>query len=322
MLKPIIRSGLVFCASCLSYGQAPGEALTFDAASVKPASMPAPGEMMLAGPTGGPGTKDPGRVHYPFISLKTLLTEAYDVKSTQIQGPVWLDTERFDLNATMPPETTKAQFRIMLQNLLAERFRLTLHKETKELPGYSLALAKNGPKMKESKPAAPAQDDSVPPAAPEMPPQVKVGADGFPVFPLPGGRGGLILMMMPGSARLAGHEQTMLDLADRLTKVLSRPVSDGTRLTAKYDFTLTFSTEGIAPAGPMGPGTGGIVVAAAPPAHSGIAGGEPGNPSAADPPAPDIFRALKDQLGLTLEPKKSPVELIVVDHIDRLPSEN
>jgi uncharacterized protein (TIGR03435 family) len=261
MLRRIVGSGLVFFASCLCYGQATDKALTFDAVSVKPATMPTPGfrgEMMVAGPTGGPGTKDPGRVHYPFITLKNLVTEAYDVKSTQIQGPVWLDTERFDLNATMPPETTKAQFRVMLQNLLAERFKLTLHRETKELPVYSLAVAKNGPKMKESKPVPPAQDDSVPTTTPAMPPKITVGGDGFPVFPLPaGGRGGLFLMMIPGSARLVGHQQSTLDLADRLTKLLSRPVSDVTGLTAKYDFTLTFSTEGIAPTGPMGQGTGG-----------------------------------------------------------------
>jgi len=85
--------------------------------------------------------------------------DAYDVKSLQIQGPAWLDTQRFDLNATMPPETTKEQFRSMLQNLLAERFKLTIHRETKELPMYSLAVARNGPKMKESEPVPLAQDE-------------------------------------------------------------------------------------------------------------------------------------------------------------------
>jgi uncharacterized protein (TIGR03435 family) len=65
------------------------------------------------------------------------------------------------------------------------------------------------------------------------------------------------------------------------------------------------------------------MVAAAPPAHSGgIAGAEPGNLSGADTPAPDIFRALKDQIGLTLESKKGPVELIVINHIDKIPTEN
>src|ERR1017187_9270985 len=139
MIKAILTGGLVLLLSlCRSYGQTAEKTITFDAASIKPAVMPAPGRAMMAGPTGGPGTQDPGRVHFPFISLKALLLSAYDVKTYQIQGPAWLDTERFDVNATMPPETTREQFRAMLQNLLAERFKLTIHRETKELPMYSL----------------------------------------------------------------------------------------------------------------------------------------------------------------------------------------
>lgn len=328
MLKPIVRNGGMFLAFCLCYGQAPDKALTFDAASVKPAALPAPdgsGRIIMAGPSGGPGSKDPGRVRYPFISLKNLLMEAYDVKGLQIQGPAWLDTERFDLNATMPPETTKEQFRAMLQNLLAERFKLTIHRETKEFPMYSLAVARNGPKMKESAPVPAAQDDSgaaPPPAMPAGP--IAIGPDGFPA--LPAGRGRLFLMMLSGRARLVGQQQTALDLATRLTTILSRPVSDTTGLTAKYDFTLTFSTEGIAPTGPMGQGAGGVMVSVAPPAPSGGGGGGGGAAPAslpeADTPPPDIFKALKEQLGLTLEPKKGPVELIVIDHIEKTPTEN
>ena len=139
------------------------------------------------------------------------------MKSYQIQGPAWLDMERFDVNATMPPETTKEQFRAMLQNLLAERFKLAIHRETKELPMYSLVVAKNGPKMKasESRPAGQGRrqsDASAPFAAP------KIGPDGFPTLPSSAAeRAGLFLMMMPGRARLVGRQQTMLDLANRLT---------------------------------------------------------------------------------------------------------
>jgi uncharacterized protein (TIGR03435 family) len=327
MLKAIVPTGLVLFACCLPYGQTADKGPTFDAASVKPASLPAPdgrGRIMMAGPSGGPGTNDLGRVRYPYISLKNLLMNAYDVKSFQIQGPPWLDMERFDLNATMPPETTKEQFRVMLQNLLTERFKLTIHRETKELPMYSLAVAKNGPKMKESAPVSPAPDDAGPAPPPPMPAPPKIGPDGFPVLPLPaGGRVGLFMMSMPGRARLVGQQQTMLDLANRLTAQLSRPVSDATGLTAKYDFTLTFSTEGMnAPAGPMGQAAGGMMVSVAPPPPSGIGGGAQtaGLPEA-DTPA-GLFRAVKEQLGLMLEPKKGHVELIVIDHIEKTPTEN
>lgn len=327
MPKVRVSRGLVLFAICLSYGQTADKAPAFDAASVKPATLPASdgrGRTMIAGPSGGPGTNDPGRVRYPYISLKNLLMTAYDAKSFQIQGPSWLDTERFELNATMPPETTREQFRLMLQHLLTERFKLTIHRETKDLPMYSLAVARNGPKLKVSEAVSPASDDAgqASPLPILAPP--KIGPDGFPVFPLPaGGRGGLFMMSLPGRARLVGQQQTMLDLANRLTAQLSRPVSDATGLTAKYDFTLTFSTEGMnAPMGPAGQGAGGTMVAVAPPSPSGAGGGS-GSAALPEGDTPtDLFRAVKEQLGLTLEPRRGPVELIVIDHIEKAPTEN
>ena len=82
---------------------------------------------------------------YSGLTLKNLLTVAYGVKNYQISGPGWLDTERYDIMAKMPPDTTKEQFALMLQSLIAERFKLTLHRETKDLPLYELAVAKGGP---------------------------------------------------------------------------------------------------------------------------------------------------------------------------------
>ena len=244
MLTAPVRMGLAVLIGCVVHGQ------TFEAASVKPATPPVPdgqGRILMVGNTGGPGSKDPGRIHYPYMNLKGLLVNAYDVKSLQVSGPAWLDTERFDITATMPPDTTKEQFRAMLRNLLAERFKLATHRETKELPLYSLVATKNGPKMTESAEVTAPKDDG---DAPPPPMQPKMGPDGFPILPL-AGRAGLFMIMMPGRARLIAHEQTMQDLANRLTDLLSRPVTDATALKAKYDFTLTFSPEGIA--GPMGP---------------------------------------------------------------------
>jgi uncharacterized protein (TIGR03435 family) len=330
MLKPVFRNGLIVFACFQSYGQTADKTLTFDAASVKPAALPTPdgrGRIMMQGPSGGPGTKDPGRIHYPYSSLRNLLMTAYDVKAFQIQGPQWLDTERFEVNATMPPDTTKEQFGVMLRNLLTERFKMTVHKESKELPMYSLVVAKNGPKLKESAPVAPAKEDadSPPPPTPPLPAQPKIGPDGFPELPLPaGGRAGLFTMMMPGRARLIGQQQTMLDLTNRLTNQLSRPVSDATGLTAKYDFILTFSPEGMnGMLGPMPMGGVGMMAPAPPPpppGGGGVSAPGGGMPEAETPP--DIFRALKEQLGLALEAKKGPVEMIVIDHIEKTATEN
>jgi uncharacterized protein (TIGR03435 family) len=315
----------ILLAGCLAQGQRADRTLSFDAASVKPANPPTPdgqGRIFMRGPSGGPGTKDPGRINYPYMSLKNLLMNAYDVKNHQISGPSWLDTERFDVTATMPPETTKEQFRLMLQNLLRERFKLAIHRETKKLPIYALVVTKGGPKLKESEAAALGSgDDDVPPSPPPLRSQPKIGPDGFPLLPVPaGGRGGLFMMMMPGRARFVAQKQTMADLANRLTSQLNRPVTDATGLTAKYDFTLTFSTEGMnGPMGPMGP------MPAAPPPGGAPQGGGRGTDNVFVPEGeapPTLFAALQSQLGLKLESKKGDVEIIVIDHVEKTPTEN
>lgn len=313
-MQRVIVVATLLVVACLAYSQTVDKSLIFEAASVKPAEQPKPdgaGRMFInSAPSGGPGTKDPGRVHYPFTNMKTLLMNAFDVKNFQISGPAWLDMERFDITATMPPNTTKKQFRVMLQNLLAERFKITLHRETKELPTYSLTVAKNGPKMKES--ADPShKDDGEPVQLPPPPMQPKMGPDGFPDLEIPAGAP-IAMIMMNGRARLIARQKTMQDLVDRLTNLTNRPVTDATALKAKYDFTLTFSLEGInGPMGPMPP----------PPAPGGVIGA----PGAGTPEAEtllDIFGAVQAQLGLKLEPKKGPVEMIVIDHIEKTPTEN
>jgi uncharacterized protein (TIGR03435 family) len=324
MFSMSIRTALAALACCALQGQTADKPLSFDAASVKAAAPPTVtgrGAIMFRGPSGGPGTKDPGRINYPNMSLKNLLMNAFDVKNYQVSGPGWLDTERFDITATMPPETTKEQFRMMLQNLLVERFKMAVHRETKELPMYALVVGKGGPKMKESEPVAAADNtDAAPSPPPPLPSQPKIGPDGFPdIPPHAGGRGGIVMVMMPGRARMMGQRQTMPDLANRLSAQLSRPVTDATGLTAKYDFTLTFSTEGLSgamgPMGPMGP-----VLAAAPPPGGGRGPDSVYVPEGDTPPT--LFAALQAQLGLKLEPKKGNVEIIVVDHMEKTPTEN
>lgn len=302
-------------AACLAHSQTIDKSLTFEAASVKPAVPPTPdgrGMIMIQGPSGGPGTKDPGRIHYPFMTMKSLLTNAFDVKNFQIVGPSWLDTERFDITATMPPNTTKEQFRAMLQNLLAERFKLTIHRDSKELPMYSLTVAKSGPKMKESAAVATSKDDVDQPPPP-LPSHPKIGGDGFPILPPRPAGSPIATIMMNGRARLIAQQNTMQELADRLTGLTNRPVTDATALKAKYDFTLTFTPEGMN--GPMGP------IPPPPPPPSGGVNGASGAGAEAET-LPDIFGAVQAQLGLKLEAKKGAVDMIVIDHIEKTPTEN
>ncbi len=227
-------------------------AQTFEVASVKSATggRGGFGHIRL-----GPGTSDPGRIQYSFLSLKALLIEAYDVKDFQIVCPRWLDTERFDITAKVPRGSTKVQVRLMLQNLLIERFHLAIHRERREQPMYSLMVAKDGPKMEEaarleaSEPeAGAAQREGERAPLPEM------GPDGFPLLPAAlKNRPGLFNMMMIGRSRAIGHQQTMPDLASWLTGQVDRPVTDETRLTGKYDFILTFGAES-RPSGMQAPG--------------------------------------------------------------------
>jgi uncharacterized protein (TIGR03435 family) len=273
---------------------------TFDVVSVKPTTLPAPdgrGNLVMQRTTGGPGSSDPGRIHYPYISLKSLLMEALQVKGLQIEGPDWLSTERFDIAATMPPSTTQAQFRLMLQSLLADRFHLTYHRETREVPVYLLTVAKGGPKLKPSGSAAPPEEPAPAPSGAMVLTQAKSGADGFPSRLFPAGKPGLISLLLGARARLAGQLQTTGDLAAFLTNFLGKPVTDGTNLQGKYDFTFDFAANSLAPVGPADASDEGSSL-------------------------PDFFAALQNELGLRLESKKGPLEIIAIDHIDKKPTEN
>lgn len=237
----------------VAYGQN-----AFEAASVKPAAPAA----RLGRAMGGPGTGDPGRIHYPAIALQGLILAAYDANVFQIAGPGWLEAEKFDVDATLPANTTKEQFRLMLQQLLSERFGLALHRETRDVAGYEL------------------------------------GTEGYFVPPP---RAGVFLQMTrPPGARSTFRQVTMHYLAKALQGQLKRPVADGTGLTAKYDFVLDYSMEGLYLGGgpiPVSPGSDAMA-------------------------PPDVFSAVQEQLGLKLEAKKIAVSMIVIDHVEKTPTGN
>ncbi len=173
-----------------------------------------------------------------------------------------------------------------------DRFRSAIHRKKKELPGYSLVLAKGGPKMKQVPAATGPPDDA---AAPESP--LRLGLDGYFVPPQ---RPGVFFQMtkFPG-ARSTFRGVTMQDLANTLERQLKRPVSDATGLTARYDFVLDYTMEG------MDVGRGRIPV----------------SPGDAETPS-DIFSSLQAKLGLKLESNKVAVEMLVIDHVEKSPTEN
>ena len=314
MLRAIMSAGLVVFTSCAAWAQTAENSPTFEVASVKPAA-PIVGNMIRVGMRGGPGSPDPGQITYTNVTVKNVLMNAYGVKGFQITGPGWLDSERYDIVAKLPRGATKAEFMVMLQNLLAERFKLTLHREKKDLPIYALVVGKNGPKLKESV-EEPAPKGGGPADGPAVMGKMAMGKDGFPVLPPgSGGRGSTAIMLMNGSARMTASGQSMAGLAEMLSNQLDLPAVDMTGLTGKYDFTLYFAPEALVgmrlgapptPGPPPGEGGGGVPDASAPDAQS--------NPS--------LFTAIQEQLGLRLEQRKGPVDLLVIDHLEKAPVEN
>jgi uncharacterized protein (TIGR03435 family) len=291
---------------CAGFGQAQ-PSVTFEVATVK-AAAPMGGGRVMIGVQGGPGSRDPGRITYSAMPLKFLLQNAYGVKGYQISGPAWLDTERYDITAKVPEGATKEQVSVMLQNLIVERFGLKFHKETKEFPLYELSAAKNGPKLKPAA-AAPADAPEPPPVAGPPP----MGKDGFPV--LPTGRPTMLIMMRPGPRlQMRATMQPVKQLADFLGDQLHIPVIDKTGITGNYDFTLDFAPE--PGQGPMG----------LPPPPPPPPGGNDGAVKAGDTndqaDAPTLLTAIQEQLGLKLDKKKGPLEVLVVDHIEKTPTEN
>ena len=318
MQRAILGAGLIILTSCAAFGQAAAESPTFEVASVKPAE-PQTGGMIRVGMRGGPGSGDPGQITYTNVSLKNVLMTAYAVKGYQLSGPKWLDSDRFDIVAKIPNGATKEQFQLMLQNLLAERFKLTLHHETKELPMYALVVGKGGPKMKES-----VEDDPAAPPPPPPPPpppgsdgagpvRLKMGADGTPQLPANMGKNQMMMMITNGRMHLVANHRPVSALAEMLGNQLGRPVVDATELKANYDFNLDFAPEGMN--GPMG------MMPPSPPQHDGAPGGAP-VASAPDVSGPSIFTALQEQLGLKLEQRKGPVDLLVIDRLEKVPTEN
>lgn len=225
---------------------------------------------------------EPGRVRFPAATLKTLLMFAYDVKDFQIVGPGWIGDERFAVEATMPANTTQDQTRTMMRSLIADRLKTEIHRETRPLPVYSLVIAKSGIKIPNTPRNSPSATDGFPVVSPEFT--------------------GVITLSVNGQAKITAQQGTMRELATELEKRLGVPVRDETQLTDKFDFVLNFSPEGLN-------GPGGQPV----PATTAVDGQEP---------LRDIFSALQADIGVRLESKKGPVEVIVIDHAEKVPTDN
>jgi uncharacterized protein (TIGR03435 family) len=225
----------------------------FDVASIKPNKSFKDRPMMAI---------DPGRISYTSVTLSDCLQEAYSIRPYQISGPDWIRTERFDIIAKAAGAAPVSQVRLMLQALLAERFKMTIHREKKDLPVFALVVGKNGPKFQS------AADE-----APEPGAHFAGGAFTF-----------------KGS--------TMKSFADFLGRMpsLGRPVVDMTGLIGSYDLTLKI--------GDLDPEA------------------SPADMKRSLRDWTSIFTDVQNSLGLKLEPRKSEMEILVIDHAEKVPTEN
>jgi uncharacterized protein (TIGR03435 family) len=278
-------------ATCVcGYGQAP-DAPRFEVASMKLSSS---ARRMCSG---GPGTASPGIWRCSSVPLAFLINQAYGFEAYQFSPSNSCCQAQFDVTARVPEGTTKGQFQRMLQNLLAESLKLTIHHEQREMAIFELTVGNKGPKMKETAP-----DASLAPEDPWAMPEFSIGKDGCPVFPT--GRGGL--MGLDGCYRWIGFSLSMREIVKTLSLHLGRKVVDSTGLKGKYDIDMTWSVdvawrmEMLEKAGLL------EQIGEEPDGHNG----------------PTLMHAVRNQLGLELTPKKGPGDIVVVDHFEKVPIEN
>jgi len=205
-------------------------------------------------------------------------------------GPAWIDSEGYDIDAKAKDNTDPSQWWAMWQTLLADRFQLRLHRETRELPVYVLMAANTGLKLP---PAQEAECVSFPPGS--TPKHVPGKVDcGYVSGPFGDG----------DRLRIEGRKVRVADLIKELASILNRPVLNETAFTGEFDLNLSFAAD---------ENLRGI--------PSVVPGDPAGSRVATKPGVPNIYAALEQQLGLELRSARGPVEVLVVDHAER-PVEN
>ena len=273
--------------------QAPAGAPAFEVASIKPNNS-GDGRTMMQ--------NQPGRYVATNVTLRLLIRNAYQLQDFQITGgPSWLASDHFDINAKVPdeframappaPGSGPGPLQLMIRALLVERFKLVVHNETKDSPIYALILAradgKLGPGLKKS---------NVDCAAVFAAGRARGGA--MPPPPQPGERMQCGMRIGPGN--VMGGGALMPQFANTLGMFAGRIVVDRTGLEGAYDVDLTWTPDQM-PQRPPGAPDG-------PVQFNGVA---------IDPNGPSLFTAVQEQLGLKLDSQRGPVEMVVIDSVEK-----
>jgi uncharacterized protein (TIGR03435 family) len=313
----------------------------FEVATIKPSPPMDPAKIAAALQAGGKMPVGANveflRAEYLYLDLRSLLSYAYGVKPYQITGPDWMATERFDIVAKMPEGSKKADAPKMLQTLLEERFKLTTHRASAEHPVLALVVGKGGPKLKASAEKPVAIDDSVPLKPGELkmdgsegPVRVKVDVTtGSSVIDM-GLQGKMSYRLNPAtqSFHIDFSMTTMKGFADMITQLFAqlggtggRQVVDMTGIEGNYDASVELSLlELIAMARAAG-----ADIPAGVPGGPGGPGGRGGNaPAVASDPSggSSSLADAVQAMGLKLESRKATVDQLIVDHIEKTPTEN
>jgi uncharacterized protein (TIGR03435 family) len=222
-----------------------------------------------------------GRFSATNVDLRTLIALAFRIRTFDIKGgPEWLGSSRFDVEGKAEGSVAGTEIALMLQRLLAQRFHLALHRENRELARYVIAIARGGPKL------AKAEDGSCTPVEPGARELPKVPCGSFHLSP---GQGGL--------RRLDAGSISMPDLATALEQLLRQPVVDGTGILETFNIHLEWMPDADTPGTAL-------------PAASGAS-------AATSASGTTIFTALREQLGIQLRSEKSPVPILVIDHVEK-----
>jgi uncharacterized protein (TIGR03435 family) len=252
---------------------AAGQSAAFDAASVK---------VNKTGEAGGRFGGRPGQIVVTNYTLRDIIRNAYGLQRYQIVGgPDWMGQDRFDINAKAPDGTQQSQMLAMVQALLADRFKLRVHRETRDLPVYALVVARPeqlGPKMQL------ATVDCAALAA------ARTRGENPPEPPRVGDRPTCGAQANPGRMLVGGY--AISDFARNLSGFAGRPILDRTGLKGGYNYELTWTPDEPPPAG-----------APLPPWY--------------DPNGASLLTAVQEQLGLKLEPTTGPVDVLVIDSAER-----
>jgi uncharacterized protein (TIGR03435 family) len=274
----------------------------FEVASIKEARPPSSVENIQAGQFHVGININGSRADYGFMSLADLIPYAYRVKPHQVSGPNWMDETRWDILAKIPEGQPADRAPQMMQNLLAARFKLSMHRENREQSIYALVVAKGGLKIME----ATGQDA----AAADGGLNIRMNNDGIAIS---GGATGSIRMTASpnGGIQMQMAKISMAALADRLAQFMDRPVLDATELKGNYEVRLDVPVEAM-----MGMGFAQKLAAVAglgPFGASGVSG--------SDTSADAMMQAVK-ALGLELQARKALLETIIVDRVEKTPTPN